>query len=58
VPKELYLRDLRRCRACQRWWSTAPGEVNPTCPCGGELALADMPAHLKALPYKPEPPSK
>ena len=42
---------MLRCRTCAAWWSSCANL--PACPCGGELATADMEAHNASLPRKP-----
>lgn len=38
---------------CRRWWSVAPGELEPRCACGSLLELADFDEHLATIPYVP-----
>ena len=42
---------MLRCRTCAAWWSSCANLT--VCPCGGDLATADMDAHNARLPRKP-----
>lgn len=55
----MIIRPMMRCLACSRWWSGEPVNGHAQhCPCGGELAVVDMVAHLASLPTKVDTPAE
>lgn len=47
--KPMFERDMTRCMLCKRWWSVGPSDER-RCPCGGDLEVVDMAAHVQSLP--------
>ena len=48
MPSSYAVPQMTRCASCTLWWCKTP-EIEK-CPCGGELALVDMDAHMAKVP--------